>query len=76
MTQIKPLLVRLGVKQTDLAEALDVNKQEVHKWLSGRHDPRARTVAEILRFLNRPEHLEKLGRSEPIRFEDLFEVAT
>lgn len=76
MTQVKAMLKALGLRQRDLVKALNVGDEEISRWLNGVYMPSAPRTAQILRFLNQPEHLERLGRNEPIRFEDLFEVAT
>lgn len=66
------ILQRGEIKQRELAEALGISRENVSRWVNGHHVPAGDTTAKILGFINRPEHLERLGRAEPFRFEELF----
>lgn len=72
MVTLKNLLQDIGARQRDLADATGLSEAEISRTLSGARDLKVRRAKEILSFLNRPEHLSRLGRQTPITFEELF----
>lgn len=76
MVILREILQRIGARQKDLAEATGLSEAEISRTLKGERDLKVRRTVEILAFLNRPEHLARLGRSEAITFEELFGSST
>lgn len=66
------LLRSSGLRQSELAEGIGVARETVTRWVAGKHSPASDQAASILRFLNRPENLRRLGRRRPVTFEELF----
>lgn len=71
-SSLKPTLKALRVPQATFASAIGTRPETVCRWINHGQRPRADYIARILSFLNRPVHLEQLGRTEPFRFEELF----
>lgn len=65
----------LGVKKTEVAEAVGARPETLSRWLSGTNAPTSEHASALLDFLNRPQHLKKLGRKKPFTFPELFEAA-
>jgi len=65
------LIQPLGIKKQDLAEAVGARRETVSRWLGGKHVPSGENLVSLLRFLNRPEHLKRLGRRRPLTLDDL-----
>lgn len=75
MVTLKRALQDIGARQRDLAEATGLSEAEISRTLSGTRDLKVRRAVEILAFVNRPEHLQKMGRISPVTFEELFTEA-
>ena len=69
-------LARLaGISQADAARAMDVSPATASRVFNGERKLGLEPAARLLSFLNRPEHLARLGRTAPITFEELFTEA-
>jgi transcriptional regulator with XRE-family HTH domain len=67
------LLVRFP--RPEVAAALGASERTVRRWAAGTNTPTGSHLARILSFLNRPEHLKKLGRRKPLTLEEIFAPA-
>ena len=73
---LSTILDELAVPRVRIAELAGTSRQHLYRIENGESEPTSAVIAGLLAALNRPEHLEKLGRSAPITFEELFgEVA-
>ncbi len=68
---LEALIQPLGIMKKDLAAAIGARPETVSRWLSEKHTPSGDNMVSLLRFLNRPEHLRKLGRRRPLTLDDL-----
>ena len=75
MARLKQLLGEIGIRQRDLAAGLMLSESEISRTVNGERDLSVERALSILAFVNRPEHLERLGRTAPITFEELFSEA-
>lgn len=73
---LRELLDRVGKPRTDAAKSIGISRQYLYEIEKGNQEPTRPVIVAILAFLNSDDHLARLGRTEPIRFEELFgEVA-
>jgi transcriptional regulator with XRE-family HTH domain len=64
MTNLGPLLDRIGLKQKDLASELGVTEEQVSRWVNGHHVPGGENLACLLHALQK--------RDPEIKLTDLF----
>lgn len=55
----------------EVAEAVGASERTVRRWAAGSHAPQAGHLLAIVAFLNRPEHLKRLGRRRRLTLDDL-----
>ena len=55
----------------EVAEAVGASERTVRRWEKGSHAPQTNHLLAIVSFLNRPEHLKRLGRRPPLTLADL-----
>ncbi|RZM79143.1 helix-turn-helix transcriptional regulator [Leptolyngbya iicbica] len=48
---LKQVLEEYGISQYNLSVAMDVERNNVHRWVNEKRDPTAETVIEIVRAL-------------------------
>lgn len=72
MGNLDGLLERIGVETGDAAKGIGIARQTLWRIKEGRQEPTRPVILRTLAFLNRPEHLRKLGRKRPLSFEDVF----
>ena len=48
---LKQVLEEYGISQYSLSVAMDVERNNVHRWVNEKRDPTAETVVEIVRAL-------------------------
>ena len=72
MIDLNETLQKLEISQGEIAAAVGISRQHMYDLRHRRAEPGARVVGQILSFLNRPEHLRKLGRRKPLTFEEVF----
>ena len=73
--RIVTLTREAGISQADAARAMGVSPATASRVFNGERRLALDPAVKLLAFLNRPEHLEKLGRTTPITFEELFSEA-
>jgi DNA-binding XRE family transcriptional regulator len=73
--KLKEALDAIGSTRTAAADQIGISRQYLYALQCGEKDPTSTVIGNILAFLNRPEHLRKLGRRRPVTFEDLFAPA-
>lgn len=71
MVDIKKALDDVGGTRKAIAAAVGVSRQHLYEIERGKVEPGSRVIARLLSFLNRPEHLRKLGRRRPLTLDDL-----
>jgi plasmid maintenance system antidote protein VapI len=50
---LKQVLEQYGISQYSLSVAMDVERNNVHRWVNEKRDPTAETVVEIVRALKK-----------------------
>ena len=75
MSNLPEIIKALDLEKGDAAEGMGISRQTLWRISEGKLEPTRPTIVGILTFLNRPEHLERLGRTQPITFEELFTEA-
>jgi plasmid maintenance system antidote protein VapI len=60
---LKQVLEDYGISQFGLAVAMDVERNNVYRWVNEKRDPTAETVVEIMRALKtlNPESAKRFG---------------
>lgn len=62
----------IGIQKQAFAAAVGARPETLSRWLSGENVPSGENLFRILRLLNAPENLRRLGRRKPVAFEELF----
>lgn len=75
MSNLPNIISALGVEKGDAADGMGISRQTLWRISEGKLEPTRPVIVGILDFLNRPEHLEKLGRPHPFTFEEIFSAA-
>ena len=63
---LKQVLEQYGISQYSLSVAMDVERNNVHRWVNEKRDPTAETVVEIVRAL------KSLNPEAATTFKDLY----
>lgn len=70
--RLRALRERAKMTQEELAQALDVAFQQVHRWESGKNDPSADKIAQMARLFNvTSDYLLGLSDRTTISLDDL-----
>jgi transcriptional regulator with XRE-family HTH domain len=72
MKDIGSLLECLGQGKGLAAKEMGLSRSYLYDIASGKRQPTVPMVGRVLTFLNRPEHLRKLGRRKRLTFEEVF----
>lgn len=70
--RILTLTKEAGLTQAEAARAMGVSPATASRVFNGERRLALEAAVRLLSFLNRPEHLSRLGRQTPITFEELF----
>lgn len=63
---LKQVLEQYGISQYSLSVAMDVERNNVHRWVNEKRDPTAETVVEIVRAL------KSLNSEAAVAFKNLY----